>query len=369
MARQTAVLISGAPLVNAAALEMVLREAHTYFTEYGEQPPPLPDNVLNFTPCGVLITLWEGDNRERIGRIEISKPDGRIVFDKAWSLDGRAVVDENSLVDRGDGTAPMLFGDQADTPIPLRVGGATNGPIPPRGGRVFNVSVEENLSLTDSVDAVVVPARPVRTGDVNVQLEGVSANAITGNLSITEENDRVSAVGTVIADIWNIDGPDAIFRIDQAQNELIAVRDFLVGLRAAQSSDLIGHNNPPDRIDPPDVDIEALDAAIQALKVLRPLLAQPQPDFEVVKLIWNVLIAALRGLVKVAAWLGRLSKAAFTAILNSAFGQAFQTAAGGVLGTAAATALLATMAGIGPEALPKVIEFLKAVAAATGHPF
>ena len=370
MARQRAVLISGSPLANATALAMVLGEARTYFTEYGNQPPPLPDDVLLLAPCGVLITEWEGDNRERIGRIEISKPDGRIVYDMAWLLDGRGEVDLSTLVDRGDGTAPRLFGDQADTPLPLReTGSGAIRPVPPRGGRVFNESVDETLNATDTVDADIVPARPAGTGDVNIQLTGVSATAIAGNVSVTEEDDRLSASGIVIDPIWNIDGPDAIYRIDQAQHELVAVREFLVGLRAHQSSDLMGHNNPPDRIEPPDVDVEAVDAAIQALKVLRPLLTQPQPDFEVVKLIWSALRAALRTIARVVAWAGRLSKAVFETLLNSAFGKAFQATAGALVAKEAIPPLITAIKEHGPEGLQNLIEFLRAVAAASGHPF
>jgi len=338
---------------------MVLGEVRSYFADYGSRQPPFPEDVLLLAPCGFLITEWERDDRERIGRIEISKPDGRIIYDKAWLLDRGGEVDLSTLVNQGDGTEPRLFGDQAITPRPLRA--------PPRGPRVFNESVSESLEARDSADATV--DRPTTTGDVTVPLTGVSATGIAGNVSITEENDRVAATGNVIDPIWNIGGPDAIFRIDQAQKELVAVRVFLVGLRAQQSTGLMGHNNPPDSVEPPDVDVEVLDAAIQALKVLRPLLSQPQPDFEVVRLIWSALLSALRTIARVIAWAGRLTKAAFNTVLNSAFGKAFQATAGAMVAKETIPPLITVIKEHGPEGVQNLIDFLKTVAAAHGVHF
>jgi hypothetical protein len=55
--------------------------------------------------------------------------------------------------------------------------------------------------------------------------------------------------------------------------------------------------------------------------------------------------------------------------LNSKFGEAVQTSAGTVIGAAVATGLVGKIAGLGPQDLVKVIDWLKTVAAAAGHPF
>jgi hypothetical protein len=84
--KQKAVLIHAAPLANSAALAFSLGEARKYFAEFNLPQPPLPDNVLSLAPRGLLISEWEEEQGEKIGRIQISATDDSVMFDEEWPL-------------------------------------------------------------------------------------------------------------------------------------------------------------------------------------------------------------------------------------------------------------------------------------------
>jgi hypothetical protein len=166
--RKKAVLISGAPLANAAALGMMLAETRKYFSELRDRQPPLPSNVLLLAPCGLLVTEWEGDNGERIGRIQIFDPDDRIVVDKSWSLDGLSRIHEDALA------------GQVDLPPPWRL--PIEEVVKPRRGRVFNVGVEKGLNAIDNVDADITPG----SGNLGLDSPAVTSAALAAPITQSE---------------------------------------------------------------------------------------------------------------------------------------------------------------------------------------
>ena len=102
----------------------------------------------------------------------------------------------------------------------------------------------------------------------------------------------------------------------------------MLELRARNAADPNAHNNPPQLVDDPDIDIEAVNAAIQCLKVLRPLLLLPAPDVELVRLLWSVVVAALRAIERLTAWIGRVTRSALNAFVGTTFGKAYMKALG-----------------------------------------
>ena len=203
----------------------------------------------------------------------------------------------------------------------------------------------------------------IMLGDATLRAEGavgigvaVSGRAVTGQIVIDD-----------IPKIWLTQGGNPFLQIDRAEQELVAVRTFVLELRARNAADPNAHNNPPELVDDPEIDLEAVDAAIQCLTVLRPLLSQPQPDIELLRLLWRVVVAALRAIERLSAWIGRVTKSAINAFTGTTFGKAYMTALGAGLGTATAAGIVYGISQHGPEGLQAVEHILRGVLAVMGH--
>jgi hypothetical protein len=238
----------------------------------------------------------------------------------------------------------------------------------------LNSIVEVGLKGVEAKAEIGSPRPPAERITLNWQ------EPIVGTPNMGEENDTVEARarithGTITIDdtlaistIWNSRSPNIILQIDSAAQELEAVRLLLLTLQANGAADSRGHNNPPGLLGTPDVDIEAIEAAIQCLVVLRSLVSQPKPDFQIVTLLWRVVLTALRAMGKLVAWAAQTTKSIFEKFLDTTFGKSFTKAFGATLGASAACGIVYGITQHGPQGLQAVEGILKGVLAALGHP-
>jgi hypothetical protein len=81
------VLIELTIIENAAVLESVLADTQQYFSAPRHTQPPIPDNVMSFVPCKLLITELEGEPEKRVGRIQFLRLDETSLYDQEWTID------------------------------------------------------------------------------------------------------------------------------------------------------------------------------------------------------------------------------------------------------------------------------------------
>lgn len=222
----------------------------------------------------------------------------------------------------------------------------------------------------------------VAGADVTVALQGVEARAETGGAGSGVETTIASASGRAAGDvqvqaagratrgtisftpeIWNTQGGNPFVEIDSARRELEAVRAYALAWKAQNATNPRADNGPPGLVDDPDIDIEAVDAAIQCLTVLRPLLSQPEPDIELLKLLWRVVTATLRIVKRFAAWAWGGVKEFESTVL----GKAITGAVGVNVGNDGYKFVMSQISQHGPQGLQYVEQLLKGALAALGH--
>jgi hypothetical protein len=206
-----------------------------------------------------------------------------------------------------------------------------------RSPRVFNESVEEFASAVDYTDAVIEVPRPSAAGE-----------------------------GVVVAPIWNQRRGNPFLEIDRAAQELEAVRVFLLALRQQGATDPRRHNNPPGLLGDPDIDIETIEAASQSLVVLRSLISQPEPDLQIVLLLWRMVVAVLAAIKRFIKWAALTAGSLFQKFVKTTFGESFTKAFGTTLGTSAAGGIVWEIVQHGPRGLQTVEIIIKAALAARG---
>ncbi|HJT42404.1 MAG TPA: hypothetical protein VJ750_02780 [Rhizomicrobium sp.] len=259
---------------------------------------------------------------------------------------------------------------RADTALPLRAGGAIGQTV---GGTLAEGAADSLLDAT---------GRPVILGSTNIVEENDTLEAratvrpSTGTVTAGAEVNGVGATvdvgatfdAVVLPAIWHSQGVDLFLQIDRAAQELEAVRLLLLSLQSGGSEDMRGHNSLRGVLGAPDIDLETVEAAIQCLAVLRLVISQPQPDFEIVALLWRVILAALKAMGRLAAWAARTTKALFNDFLGTTMGKSFAKGFGTTMGASAAAGIVYEITQHGPEGLQAVGQVLKGVLAALGHP-
>ena len=81
------ILIEATIIQNAAALDSILADTRQYFSAPRHNQPPIPDNVMSFVPCKLLITELEGEQEKRLGRIQFLRLDETSLYDQEWTID------------------------------------------------------------------------------------------------------------------------------------------------------------------------------------------------------------------------------------------------------------------------------------------
>jgi hypothetical protein len=84
--QEVATLIRIPGIENQAQLQFALMLTRKYFSDANWLQPPIPDNVISFVPCELLITETTNDQRKMTGRIQFLRNDGTSCFDKEWSI-------------------------------------------------------------------------------------------------------------------------------------------------------------------------------------------------------------------------------------------------------------------------------------------
>jgi hypothetical protein len=193
------------------------------------------------------------------------------------------------------------------------------GPVQASGiGTVHNLSVSETLSTSDSVDADVTHG------------------------------------------IWNASGSEIHFAIDKAEQELELARQILLFATSVH-----GNNNPPSLLGTFEDDISNIEQALLCLKVLRKVIDQPQPDADLLRLLWQLVVSALRTVGRVIGWIGYCGKSIYKKFDESTFGKAFLKSAGTVAGATAMTAII-SFAANGAPGLEKIGALSRAALATIG---
>jgi hypothetical protein len=85
--KQIAILIEATIIENVSALVHILASTREYFSAPRHSQPPIPDNVMSFVPCKLLITELEAERITRVGRIEFLQLDGSPLYDREWIID------------------------------------------------------------------------------------------------------------------------------------------------------------------------------------------------------------------------------------------------------------------------------------------
>jgi hypothetical protein len=81
------ILIEATIIENTAALASILAETRQYFSAPRLTQPPIPDNVMSFVPCKLLVTELEGEEEKRLGRIQFLRLDETSLYDQEWTID------------------------------------------------------------------------------------------------------------------------------------------------------------------------------------------------------------------------------------------------------------------------------------------
>ena len=95
--KQIAILIEATRVENMSALTFLLAETRKYFSAPRHSQPPIPDDVMSFVPCKLLITELEAPPRTRVGRIQFLRLDDTTLYDREW------IIDEERPRPRGGG--------------------------------------------------------------------------------------------------------------------------------------------------------------------------------------------------------------------------------------------------------------------------
>lgn len=78
-------MVKAGPLTNLAALLFTMNEAMKLYTDFGNPPPPTPDNLADLPPCSLLVTeQHDVGTGKRIGRIQIFRTGETVAFDQQW---------------------------------------------------------------------------------------------------------------------------------------------------------------------------------------------------------------------------------------------------------------------------------------------
>lgn len=134
--------------------------------------------------------------------------------------------------------------------------------------------------------------------------------------------------------------------IDSAEKNLSILRELAVELdRQARS-----HNNPPELVDEPPIDLQDMQVALAATPVLRRLVQQQEPDRDTVVLVQRAFDSAQRAIARFLLWFARFENDA-----TKAAATAFGTIIGGALAVGGAV-LAARAAGIDLQTIKDMIE-------------
>ena len=86
-ANKTKMITMENAIINSETLKFALSEIHKYFAEWGNNQPPLPENVSSMVPFDVHITSTLGEKRIRTGNIKLLTPDGTVCYEADWQID------------------------------------------------------------------------------------------------------------------------------------------------------------------------------------------------------------------------------------------------------------------------------------------
>jgi len=222
----------------------------------------------------------------------------------------------------------------------------------------------EVLGTTPLGSLSALPGR-ARPGGAMPNANGADGIAATAGLAAGEA--YVTGAAVVIPAIWSQHGSKVLAQIEQVDKNLAAFRAFAVSLEDAKFAIKRGHNNPPDLVDAPEIDVEALDAAIAALQELRVQVINPNPDQRSLDLIWRTLALGARACGKFASWVAEMGAKKATQYLDNVFDsatKAFGSSLGTPQGIAAWYVVGCGIAGDHHKQLMVLVEVVKGVSAA-----
>jgi hypothetical protein len=180
----------------------------------------------------------------------------------------------------------------------------------------------------------------------------------------------VKGAAVVIPAIWSEHGDRVFAQIAQVEKNLVAFRAFAASFEEAKSALGRGHNKPPELLGVPEIDVEALDAAIAALQSLRAQVVEPEPNPQSLELIWRSLALGARVCGGFAGWVAETGTKKAAQYLDNIFDSATR-AIGSSIGTphgfAAWYVVGCTVAGDHHKEMVVLIDVVKAVGAALAH--
>jgi len=113
---------------------------------------------------------------------------------------------------------------------------------------------------------------------------------------------EASAHVQLIRGIWKENGFD-FEQFNEVERELRQIREFAGAFAVARSEFGRSHNNPPELVDIPEIDLAAIDAGLAAIAVIRTQLPQAEPDPTLLELIWRALEVAAGTIGKFCGWI------------------------------------------------------------------
>jgi hypothetical protein len=67
----------------------VSNDIRKHYADFGEAPPPIPEDATTLVPCSLLVTeTQELGTRKRIGRLRFFRPDFSSLLDRQWNIAG-----------------------------------------------------------------------------------------------------------------------------------------------------------------------------------------------------------------------------------------------------------------------------------------
>jgi len=166
--------------------------------------------------------------------------------------------------------------------------GAVGLEVPSIGGDSVNIEIPAgSLGLT---------GQPPEAG---------TAPKITSAFGTAIGEAHVSGEGAALSPVWATTAPEIAIQIGSARNELTAVRELVVMLRAHPEYAQFGGNNPPEAMTPfSDIDLTDVDGALSSLELLERTIVAREPNLNLLFMLYR---EVSRGLETVQKFLRRFA--------------------------------------------------------------
>ena len=229
----------------------------------------------------------------------------------------------------------------------------------------------ESGVLGDAVlgDAVLGSAGPrvdraIELAAAEAKIEGAVNVPLVGTI-----NAEATVSAQVTGGIWTRNG-FTTGQLDKVDRELSLIREFAGAFAAAKSEFGRSHNNPPELVDVPEIDIAALDAGLAAISVIRTQLSNAEPDRTLLELIWRALEVCSGTVARFCRWIGEKTASKAGEYIDNIFDEAskaFGKSIGTPHGITAWGVFICGVANGQDKDLKMLIEVVKAVGTALGH--